>query len=60
MPDSACGRGGFADRRDTIREKLDTCRFAHHKDKVIALLMRVTRVSVETQDVVEQMRARVR
>ena len=41
----------------TIREKFDTYRFADYKDKVIDLLMRVTRVSVETQRVVEAMRA---
>ena len=33
----------------TIREKFDTYRFADYKEKVIDLLMRVTRVSVETQ-----------
>jgi predicted helicase len=44
-------------RDPTIREKFDTYRFADHKDKVIDLLMRVTRVSVETQGMVEAMRA---
>jgi predicted helicase len=39
----------------TIREKFDTYRFADHKEKVIDLLMRVTRVSVETQAIVEVM-----
>jgi predicted helicase len=39
----------------TIREKFDTYRFADYKEKVIDLLMRVTRVSVETQAVVEAM-----
>ena len=43
-------------RDPTIREKFDTYRFAEHKDKVIDLLMRVTRVSVETQGIVEAMR----
>jgi len=40
----------------TIRAKFDTYRFADHKDKVIDLLKRVTRVSVETQSIVEAMR----
>jgi len=40
----------------TIREKFDTYRFADYKEKVIDLLMRVTRVSVETQAIVEAMR----
>jgi len=39
-----------------IREKFNTYRFADHKEKVIDLLARVTRVSVETQAVVEAMR----
>ena len=43
-------------RDATIREKFDTYRFADHKDKVIDLLLRVTRVSVETQRIVEAMR----
>jgi predicted helicase len=38
----------------TIREKFNTYRFAEHK--VIDLLMRVTRVSVETVKIVEAMR----
>jgi len=41
----------------TIREKFNTYRFADYKDKVIDLLLRVTRVSVETQAIVEAMRA---
>jgi len=41
----------------TIREKFNTYRFADHKDKVIGLLKRVTRVSVETMKIVEAMRA---
>jgi predicted helicase len=40
----------------TIREKFDTYRFADHKEKVIDLLMRVTRVSVETMEIVEAMK----
>jgi predicted helicase len=39
----------------TIREKFYTYRFADHKEKVIDLLKRVTRVSVETMKVVEAM-----
>jgi predicted helicase len=40
----------------TIREKFNTYRFADHKEKVIDLLRRVTRVSVETIKIVEEMR----
>jgi len=40
----------------TIREKFDTYRFAHHKEKVVALLARVTTVSVETMRIVDAMR----
>lgn len=40
----------------TIREKFDTYRFADYKEKVIDLLMRVTRVSVETEKIVKSMR----
>ena len=40
----------------TIREKFNTYRFADHKEKVIDLLARVTRVSVDTQRIVETMR----
>lgn len=43
-------------RDPTIREKFDTYRFADHKEHVIDLLMRVTRVSVETQSIVVAMR----
>jgi predicted helicase len=41
----------------TIREKFDTYRFADYKENVIALLMRVTTVSVETVRIVEAMKA---
>ncbi len=41
----------------TIREKFDTYRFADHKEKVIDLLARVTRVSVETVRIVGEMKA---
>jgi predicted helicase len=40
----------------TIRAKFNTYRFADYKDKVIDLLARVTRVSVETQRIVAAMR----
>jgi predicted helicase len=43
-------------RDPTIRERFNTYRFADHKEKVIDLLMRVTRVSVETVAIVEEMR----
>jgi predicted helicase len=41
----------------TIREKFNTYRFADYKEKVVELLMRVTRVSVETVAITEKMRA---
>jgi predicted helicase len=41
----------------TIREKFDTYRFADYKEKVIALLARVTTVSVETVRIVDAMKA---
>jgi len=44
----------------TIREKFNTYRFADYKEKVVDLLMRVTRVSVETMAIVEAMRAAAR
>jgi predicted helicase len=40
----------------TIREKFNTYRFADYKEKVIDLLARVTRVSVETMAIVGKMR----
>ncbi len=43
-------------RDPTIREKFNTYRFADYKEKVIDLLTRVTRVSVETMEIVGQMR----
>lgn len=42
-------------RDPTIRAKFDTYRFADHKDTVIDLIARVTRVSVETQAIVAAM-----
>jgi predicted helicase len=41
----------------TIREKFNTYRFADQKEKVIDLLKRVTRVSVETMQNVDAMRS---
>ena len=41
----------------TIRERFDTYRFAAHKEQVIALLARVTTVSVRTLEIVSQMAA---
>lgn len=40
-----------------IRAKFNTYRFADHKEQVIDLLMRVTRVSVETMEIVEAMKS---
>jgi predicted helicase len=44
----------------TIRAKFNTYRFADHKEKVIDLLLRVTRVSVETMEIVEAMKSEKR
>ena len=44
-------------RDPTIREKFNTYRFADYKEHVINLLMRVTRVSVETQAITSAMPA---
>ena len=41
----------------TIRAKFDTYRFADHKERVITLLGRVARVSVETVRIVEALKA---
>ena len=41
----------------TIREKFDTYRFAAHKERVIDLLARVARVSIETVRIVEALKA---
>ncbi|EJN00600.1 type ISP restriction/modification enzyme [Phyllobacterium sp. YR531] len=41
----------------TIREKFNTYRFADYKEKVIDLLMRVTRVSVETMEIIGKMKS---
>ena len=43
-------------RDPTVREKFNTYRFADHKEKVIDLLKRVTRVSVETMKIIDRMR----
>ena len=42
-------------RDPTIREKFNTYRFADYKEKVIDLLMRVCRVSVETMTIINAM-----
>ena len=42
-------------RDPTIREKFNNYRFSDHKEKVIDLLGRVCRVSVETMEVVDEM-----
>ncbi|MEP1209964.1 MAG: type ISP restriction/modification enzyme [Rhizobiaceae bacterium] len=44
-------------RDPTIREKFNTYRFADYKEKVVDLLMRVTRVSVETVAITNAMAA---
>lgn len=43
-------------RDRTIREKFNTYRFAEHKEKIIDLLARVTRVSVESEAITERMK----
>jgi predicted helicase len=40
----------------TIREKFDTYRFADHKERVVTLLARVARVSVETVRLVDALK----
>lgn len=40
----------------TVRDKFNAYRFADYKETVIDLLMRVTRVSVETVDIVAAMK----
>ena len=47
-------------KNPTIREKFNTYSFANHREKVIDLLARVTRVSVDTQRIVEAMRTQPR
>ena len=49
-------QGTHAEGPDDPRARFDTYRFADHKEKVVDLLMRVTRVSVETMAVVALMR----
>jgi len=44
----------------SIRENFNAYRFADHKEKVIDLLMRVTRVSVETMEIVDAMKTEER
>ncbi|MHB8448588.1 MAG: hypothetical protein ACYC9P_11765 [Rudaea sp.] len=44
----------------TIRAKFNAYRFADYKDKVIDLLARVTRVSVQTQAIVAAMNEQAR
>jgi predicted helicase len=44
----------------TIRAKFNTYRFADYKEKVIDLLRRVTRVSIETMKIVDAMKAEKR
>lgn len=39
----------------TLREQFNTYRFVDHKEKVVELIARVTRVSVETMEIVEAM-----
>lgn len=44
----------------TIRARFNSYQFADHKEKVIELLKRVTRVSVETIEIIDAMRAEER
>ncbi len=41
----------------TVREKFNTYQFADYKENVIDLLMRVTRVSVETMKIIQEMKS---
>ena len=47
-------------RDPTIRARFNTYRFADHKERVIDLLTRVTRVSVETQRITDAMKTAAR
>jgi predicted helicase len=40
----------------TVRRKFNTYRFSDHKEKVIDLLTRITRVSIETEEILKEMR----
>lgn len=42
-------------RDQTVRDQFDAYRFADYKDRVIELVGRVTRVSVETQGIIAEM-----
>ncbi len=53
-------REAFKDLLKGYARSHDLTCFADHKEKVIDLLARVTRVSVETQAVVEAMRGQAR
>ena len=44
-------------RDPKVRERFNAYRFANHKEQVIDLLMRVTRVSVETMTIIAAMRS---
>jgi predicted helicase len=47
--------GESTPRDEIIREKFNTYKFATHKERVIDLIGRVTRVSVETQRIISRM-----
>jgi predicted helicase len=49
-----------APKDPTVREKFNAYHFADYKEKVVDLLRRVTRVSIETMEIVEAMRAEKR
>ena len=49
---------GESNPRDkTIMKKFNSYAFADHKEAVVELLGKVTRVSVETQEIVQEMKA---
>ncbi len=58
-PPVACTRstGETKPKDPTIREKFDTYRLKDHKERVITLLARVARVSVDTMRIVEALKA---
>lgn len=56
MADGKAREPDFAPKNPKIREKFNTYRFADYKEHVIDLIGRVSRVSVETKEIVEAMK----
>lgn len=61
VPRRPCAvEAGLRHEDTTIRARFHTYRFADHKERVVDVLARVTRVSVETQAIVAAMGAEPR